>query len=273
MDIPHHQRFPEQHALAPFRICGELYFIGDEDVCSYLLRTSDGLIIIDTGYPTAQGLLIHSIYTLGFDPRDIRLILHSHGHYDHFGATRLLQSLSGAETCLGRADAEMFLHRPELALREDHLPYSWTELFTVAHPLRDGEVLRLGDTEILVLETPGHSDGTVSYFFDVHENGRTYRVGLLGGAGMNTMHRSFYETFGAEGYHRRFLATLRRLQGIGVDIALGTHTAQFCLRESRKALLSGSGSNPFIAPERWNDCLQAMEQALLQRIEEENLPM
>ena len=83
MDFYNH---PEKYVIKPFRIFGNLYYVGDKKVCSHLIDTGDGLILIDTGYQHSQHLLIESIYSLGFDPRDIKIIIHSHGHFDHFCA-------------------------------------------------------------------------------------------------------------------------------------------------------------------------------------------
>ena len=264
MPVKEHYQFPEQHGMDPFRICGGLYSIGDDDVCAYLLDTGEGLVLIDTGYPTAQALLVNAIWTLGFDPRQIRVILHSHGHFDHFGATRLLAALSGAQTCLGWRDAKMFRERPELALREDCTPFATPELFTPDRELRDGDTVRLGNIEILCVETPGHTEGTMSYFFNVFEDGKTYRVGLFGGVGRNTMRKTFYAAYHVGGYREMFAGSISRMREERVDIALGTHTNQASFLKNREALLIGSGGNPFIAPEQWTTFLDRVERNLKQ---------
>ena len=71
--------------MKPFSIFGNLYFVGNADVGSYLIDTGDGLILIDTAYPTTRALLVQSIWEAGFNPGDIKYILHTHGHFDHFG--------------------------------------------------------------------------------------------------------------------------------------------------------------------------------------------
>ena len=79
---------PEKYRIDPFRIYGNLYYVGDRDACPYLIDTGDGLILIDTGYGHETQYLIENIERLGFRVEDIRIIIHSHGHYDHFGGTR-----------------------------------------------------------------------------------------------------------------------------------------------------------------------------------------
>lgn len=134
-DFYHH---PEKYLVEPFRIIGNLYFIGNKDVSSYLLDTGDGLMILDTGYPTTQGLLVYSIMALGFRIEDIRMILHTYGHFDHIGGTALLKTLSHARTYLGWRDARMFEKQPELSLKEfSGCPYF--TLFTPDRLMRDGD--------------------------------------------------------------------------------------------------------------------------------------
>ncbi len=77
---------PSRYYLPPFQIFGNLYYIGDKKVCSHLVDTGRGLIVFDSGYPHTAHLLLRSIWELGFDPKDIRYIIHSHGHCDHCGA-------------------------------------------------------------------------------------------------------------------------------------------------------------------------------------------
>jgi metallo-beta-lactamase class B len=92
---------PWKYTIEPFRIVGPLYYVGNEKVSSHLVDTGSGLILLDTTFPQTTYLLLESIRQLGFDPADIRLILHSHGHYDHFGGTRAIVELTQAKTAMG----------------------------------------------------------------------------------------------------------------------------------------------------------------------------
>ena len=76
--------------VAPFRIADNLYYVGNSDVSCHLVDTGEGLLLLDTSYSSAAYLLLESIRSLGFDPKDVKWILHSHGHIDHFGCTRML---------------------------------------------------------------------------------------------------------------------------------------------------------------------------------------
>lgn len=85
-----HQRFHEPWTLAqkPFKVIENVYFVGNTWVSVYLIDTPEGLILIDCAYEENLYLLIDSIRGLGFDPKDIRHLLISHGHFDHCGAAR-----------------------------------------------------------------------------------------------------------------------------------------------------------------------------------------
>ena len=268
MPTKEHYQFPERHIMEAFHICGELYYIGDDDVCAYLINSGDGLILIDTSWPTAQALLVHSIYSLGFDPRNIKKILHTHGHFDHFGTTNFLKAISGASTYLGWRDAEMFRNQPELALCDHCGEFAAPELFIPDYELKDGATVSLGTITIHVVETPGHTEGTLSFFFDVHEDGKTYRAGLFGGVGRNTMRKAFYEQYHVSGYREMFAESINRLRQETVDITLSNHTAQANFMEKHQELLAGNGKNPFIDRTRWAAFLDHMEWKLQQLLDD-----
>lgn len=244
-------RYPERSYLQPFCICGNLFYVGNRDAGSHLIDTGDGLILIDSTYPTTAALLVNSIWEAGFKVQDIRYILHSHGHFDHFGATALLKALSGAKTCLGAEDARMFRDQPELALIDCNR-YAYLELFTPDVELKTGDIIRLGNTEIRILETPGHSPGTVSFFFEVSHGREKYTAGMFGGSGLNTLCHEFITEHHLTSSREQFLSSLARLRLEKVDIVLGNHAPQNnTVSKSEKLLAYPDGPNPFIDPSEW----------------------
>lgn len=110
------KRYPDDFYVRPFQIAGNVYYIGNKAVCSHLIDTGEGLIVIDTSYPELDHLLINSIWEAGFDPKDIRIVLHTHLHYDHFGATNTLTKIYGAKAYVGRDEWESVQRKPELAV-------------------------------------------------------------------------------------------------------------------------------------------------------------
>lgn len=252
-------RYPERYRVAPFRIYGNLYYVGNKSVGAHLIDTGDGLILIDTTYPSTQALLLQSIWELGFRPAEIRYIIHTHGHFDHFGTTALLQELSGAKTFLGERDAVMFRERPELALTAN-CGSRYFGLFEPDEVMRDGDVIALGNTSIRIVATPGHSDGTISFFTAVEENGRQLVAGMQGGAGMNTMCRPFVSRYGNDHCRAEFLPGLAKICHERVDIMLGNHAGHNRTVEKRKQMLDcPDGANPFIDSTEWRRYLDSVK--------------
>ena len=161
---------PWEGKMTPFRIIGNVYFVGTTPASSHLIDTGEGLILIDTGYEDTLFMLIDSIYKLGFRPEDIKYIINTHWHGDHTEATAALSDLTGAKTFIGRKDAKK------------------AEKYFIADALlKDGDTVCLGNTKIEVMETPGHTEGTISLFYETEEDGVKYNVGTFGGAGANTL--------------------------------------------------------------------------------------
>ena len=232
---------PWEGKMEPFRIIGNVYFIGTFQASCHLIDTGDGLILIDPGYSNTLYLVIRSIYKLGFKPEDIKYIVNTHWHGDHTEATAALVDLSGAKTLIGRYDEERT-----------------KKYFTPDILIKDGDTLELGNTKMTFMETPGHTKGTVSFFFDTVENGRTYRVGMFGGAGANTMVRG---KFDYEGCREGYRASLHRLQKEKVDVFIGNHTWNNDTFEKGKLLLE-TGENTFVDPELWHKFLTFCEERL-----------
>jgi len=234
--------------LEPFKIIGNVYFVGTFQASSHLIDTGDGLILIDTGYAKTFYLVLNSIYKLGFRPEDVKYVINTHWHGDHTEATAAMADLSGAKTIIGIRDLEKA-----------------RKYFDADITVKDGDTLTLGNTTVSFMETPGHTSGTVSLFFDTEDNGRVYRVGMFGGAGANTMVR---EKFDYEGCREDYRASIHRLKKEKVDVFIGNHvwnnnTAVF------GEILRTTGENKFIDPTLWTRFLDFCEARLDKVISED----
>lgn len=227
--------------IEPFHIIGNTYFVGTFQASSHLIDTGDGLILIDTGYENTLYLVIRSIYELGFNPKDIKYIVNTHWHWDHTEATAAVAELSGAKTLIGREDAE----KAKAYFNPDIL-------------ISDGDKLCLGNTEITFMETPGHTKGTVSFFYETEENGKSYRVGMFGGAGANTLVK---EKFDYDGCREGYRASLNRLRAEKVDVFIGNHTWNNNTAVNAE-LLRKTGENRFINSALWGEFLDFCEKRL-----------
>ncbi len=234
--------------IEPFKIIGNVYFVGTFPASSHLIDTGDGLILIDTGYEDTLFLLINSIYKLGFSPYDIKYIIHTHWHYDHTEATKALVHLTGAKTFIGEKDAEKA-----------------KEYFNADVLLKDGDRVCLGNTEIEIMETPGHTEGCISLFFETEEEGRKYQVGTFGGAGANTLASGHFDY---EGCREDYRASLNRLRKRQVDVFIGNHVWNNDT-ENKAEILKKTGENKFIDEKVWYEFLDFCEHRLDEVIERE----
>ena len=258
----HHLAFyrdPGDYALEPFRIFGPLYYVGDKKVCVHLIDTGEGLVLIDSGYPHTIHLLVDSIWRLGFDPREIRYIVHTHGHYDHYGASNEFKRLYGCQLVISRTDAELLRSNPGAASG------SWSRIVTPLayippvcdRELEDGEVFVCGSLKMLCVEIPGHTPGAMAFFFDLTEKGRTLRAGLFGGAGVDSVRRCVLEhRHQSLSLQQELLDSLMKVRGQKVDIQLGNHLGNNHTLERRAAMLAGD-PEAFIDPSAWDRFLDA----------------
>jgi len=159
---------------SPYKIFDNFYWLGTRQHSSWALRTSEGLIILDTNFAWAtQPEIIDGLTTLGLDPRQIKYVVISHAHGDHDQGAAELQKRFGAKVVMGAPDWESTLQRPATAAG--------------GVPTRDvvvgveGMKLTLGDTTVNIVSTPGHTPGTLSYVFPVKDQGRTVMVAYSGG--------------------------------------------------------------------------------------------
>lgn len=243
--------------VQPFRVIGNLYFVGSFEGSSHMLDTADGLVIIDTGYPQTLYRLIENVRALGFDPYKIRHIIHSHGHYDHCGGTRALAELTGAKTYIGAPDRDYVNGKVDLTWAKELGYYQYIEPFEPDVLLSDGDSLTFGDTTIDFIATPGHTPGTMSMFFDVEEDGVTYRAGTYGGAGTNTLSRSFLEEYGLPmSYREDFLKSIDKVYDLPVEVFIGNHFWNNHGPEKVRHL--GEKPNPFIVPGEWQTFLDGV---------------
>lgn len=147
----------------PFRIFGNTYYVGPHGLSSILIKTSQGLLLIDGDLPESASRIEANIRTLGFRVRDIRWILNSHAHVDHAGGIAELQRASGAEVLASAGGA----HAMELGGVDPEDPqYGLSPAYTPVHNIRivrDGETLHLGDMDITAHATPGHTPGSTSW--------------------------------------------------------------------------------------------------------------
>jgi metallo-beta-lactamase class B len=126
--------------------------------------------------------------------------------------------------------------------------------------IADGEVIKLGNTSIKCVLSPGHTPGTMSFFFDATDGERTLRVGYFGGIGFLTLYREYLQEYRLDPNMVEILGqTVEKLRAFEVDVVLGNHPYHNCTLEKRAYMLENEGSNPFINQATWGILLDALE--------------
>jgi len=247
--------------ITPFCMLGNVYFVGSRAVSVHIIDTGCGLIMIDSGYPYTQEQILHSMSMLGLNPADLRIILLSHGHYDHTGCALDFKAISGAEIYISRLDNEIINGRRDLSLAKEagyaHLPG-----FNADVLLDDGDTIALGNTSIRCVLAPGHTEGTLAMFFDTEHEGRRYTCAMHGGVGANSLVTSFLKRYGLPiSLQDVFRSGLKKLAEEHVDVVLGNHPCQNDTEGKLARMLAGE-KNACIDPQEWPRFLQECERQL-----------
>jgi metallo-beta-lactamase class B len=171
-----------QEPAEPFRIAGNLYYVGANDVCAFLITGPAGHIVLDGGYPSTAPMIMASIAKLGVNIKDVKVLLNSEPHPDHGGGLGVLQKASGAEVWASEASAYSLASGgddPDLILplraliRIGILGYPPVR---VDHVFKDGETIRLGPLALTAHITGGHTRGCTSWSFQVRDGDRVLNV-------------------------------------------------------------------------------------------------
>lgn len=256
---------PSIARIEPFKIADDLYYVGDKKVCIHLIDTGDGLILIDSGYIGATHLLVDSIWRAGFDPKNIKWIIHTHGHSDHFGSSDEFSRMYGAKLAISRVDAEILRERKRRA-KENNLPMVKVPEFD--YEIEDGEIFSLGKVNIRCVLTPGHTQGVLSLFFPVTDNGNTYLAGMFGGAGVNAIRLPYIcHNESPEDCPQQMLRSIEKVWDEDVVVHLGNHPHNNQTIGKREQQLN-EGGNPFVAPESWHNFLTWLKGRVEMVIEE-----
>jgi metallo-beta-lactamase class B len=198
-----------QPRFPPIRIIGNLYYVGDNDLASYLIVTGKGSILINTGFEFSVPEIRARVEKLGFQFSDISILLVTHAHSDHAAGLAAMKRLTGAKMLAIDEETPLL----ESGGKTDYLFGSsgWFPPVKVDRTFQDGDKIELGDTALTAHLTPGHTKGSVSYSLEITENGRSYHVLIanLGtiNEGTALLHNSQYpkiaETTRAHSVYRR----------------------------------------------------------------------
>jgi metallo-beta-lactamase class B len=247
------------HPFPPFHIAGNLYYVGSEDLASYLIATPNGLILINSSLESSVPLIRKSVETLGFKFSDVKILLISHAHWDHCAGSAEILKETGAKYEVMDADVPVV----ESGGRADFQYGADPEMrYPPAHVdrvLHDGDTVRLGGAVLTAHLTPGHTKGTTTWTMNEKENGRLLHVVIVGSPNVNPSYKlvgnKAYPQIAAD-YKRGFAV----LNALPCDIFLGAHGAYFGLKEKYPSWKNGD-KDAFIDPSGYKAYIADRERA------------
>lgn len=206
----------------PAKIIGPIYFVGTKGLSVFLIKSSDGLIVLNTGMPGSGPMIEKSIRKLGFKPEEIKILLTGHAHIDHAGGHAYLQKLSGAKIAMIREEKELFESGGKLDFHYGAYKEFEFEPAKVDWVFKDEEEIKLGDVSMTAILTSGHTQGSTTFVMKVTENGKAYSVVFPNGTSVNPGYR-VVKNPSYEGIGDDFRRTLRILEALQPDIWLMPH--------------------------------------------------
>lgn len=150
------------------KICSQVYQVGGanlshaDDCCVYLVASQQRCALIDTGAGRGTQQILNNIEKLGYHPGQISLIILTHGHIDHIGGVKALQVQTGAEVVAHELELDAIENgNPKLTAASWYgVEYQPVQVNRIIR--QDGESITIGDIELVLLHTPGHTPGSVS---------------------------------------------------------------------------------------------------------------
>jgi metallo-beta-lactamase class B len=224
-----------------FKIVGNTYYVGTYDLGCYLIDSGAGLILVNSGAPGSYPLIKANIETLGFKTSDIKIITATHGHFDHVGDLAAFQKdAPGAKTYMSERDAPVLESGGNLDYRRAEGRGIIYDPVKVDVRTRPGDHIKLGNTDMTVLQAYGHTPGATSFSFQVIDAGKTYNVLIVNMNGIN----AGVKLLGSPGYPtivEDFKNTLAMQATYTPDIWVSSHAGQFNLHTVYKP---GDAYNP-----------------------------
>jgi len=246
--------------VAPFRIIGNVYYVGASDVTSFLIVTPAGDIVLDGGLAQTAPQIAANIQTLGFKLGNVKILLNSHAHFDHAGGLAELKKRTGARLVAMEGDAALLEHGG----RGDFF-FGDADPFPPVTPdraVQEGDKVSLGGTTLTAHLTPGHTRGCTTWTMTTREADKDYNVVFVCSAtvldGYELIDRAdrpaSYPGIAAD-YEKAF----RVWKGLPCDVFLASHGQFFNLAEKREALNKGARENPFIDPKGYEEYISRNE--------------
>jgi metallo-beta-lactamase class B len=235
----------------PFHVAGSIYYVGTRGLSVFLIKTSDGDILLGGAAPGTAPLIEASIRKLGFESGDIRILLLNHAHFDHAGTLADFKKLTGAKVEVMEGDVELLKSggRTDYLFAKDpkfHFPS-----VTADTVLKDGDKVSLGDVTLTAHATPGHTPGCTTWVTTVAEGGHSYVVVFADGIGINPG-THFVKNPSYPGIADDYSRTFSVLESLHPDIFLSYHAGAFDL-EGKQRRAATEGVQAWIDPQGYRN--------------------
>jgi len=261
---PNPLRGEASQPVEPYKVIGNIYYVGAVNISSHIIVTPEGLILLDTGTQEMLPGIRTNLGKLGYTLKDVKIILSSHAHWDHVEGHAAIKELSGATVMAVGEDAVAISSGIDNSAAGAQ---GWNST-EVGRVLEDGDKVTLGGVTMQAHWTPGHTKGCTAWTITVEEDGESYSVVFVGGTGINRgvklldnkRHPSIVEDYAR---------TFRVLKDLPVDVFLAQHPSMYGMDDKLERLKAGATANPFIDPEGYQQFLVEEEGKYLKQLEEE----
>jgi metallo-beta-lactamase class B len=250
--------------VPPFRIMGNLYYVGAIEITSYLITTPHGHFLLDGGFVETAPQIERNIVQLGFKLSDVKYLLNSHAHYDHAGGLAELKKLTGAKFVASAGDADLLRKGGHGDFR-----FGDTLLFPPIEPdkiILDGESLQLADQVMTAHLTPGHTKGTTTWTTKIQDGARTYDVVFVGS--QSSLDYKFVKEESYPGIATDFVKSFAVLKNLPCDIFLASHGSFFHFVDKHERFMRGD-ANAFVDPDGYYRYLSESEKDFRQKLDQQ----
>ena len=248
----------------PFRIVGNLYYVGTYDLACYLITTTKGNILINTGLASSAEMIKANIEKLGFKFSDTKILLITQGHYDHTAALAKIKEMTGARLYANEKDSGILAAggKSDFAFGDR---FTFAPV-TVDRTLHDRDTIRLGNTVLTMLHHPGHTKGSSSYTFTATDQGKDHKV-LIVNMPSIVIQKPFSQISAYPDIAKDYAYTLNALKNLQFDIWVSSHASQFGLHSKHKP---ADPYNPsaFIDRAGYDAEVRSMEESYLKKLKE-----
>ncbi|WGD54715.1 BJP family subclass B3 metallo-beta-lactamase [Bradyrhizobium sp. CB1650] len=239
----------------PFQLIGNIYYVGTDGIAVYIIKTPQGLILMDTALQESTGMIKDNIAKLGFKVTDIKYILNTHAHLDHTGGFAEIKKETGAQLVAGERDRPLLEggYYPGDEKNED-LAFPAVK---VDRAVKEGDKVTLGDTTLTAHATPGHSPGCTSWEMTVKDGSKDRKV-LFFCSGTVALNRLVGQpTY--PGIVDDYRATYAKAKAMKIDVLLGPHPEVYGMQDKRAQMKDGA-PNPFVKPGELTTYAAGLEQ-------------